>query len=646
VAKNVPSHGTGFIEVSVERVRWVVVLAFSVIICRLFYLQILNYPHYRAQSDSNSLRLITERPPRGIITDRKGVVLATNVPTYTLFLVPADVQTHGPALQNLRRLLEEPLPVLEDLVASRKYRRKFEPIRLRTHLTQDLIDRIQEHLHDLPGVYIQMEPERLYPFGARTGHILGYIGEINDEELFRLRKDGYNPGDWIGKRGVERIYDRYLRGEPGGFQVEVNPAGIQKRTVSYKPPTPGKTLRLSIDFETQKIAEDMLEGLAGSVVAVDPRNGEILALASVPSYDPNLFVSGISVKDWNKLLSDPMKPLQNRSVQGQYPPGSVFKICTALAGLEAGLVDPEKAFLCHGIYWYKTWPYRCWKNYGHGWVKLQKAIVESCDVYFYQLGLQIKVDRLYRAARSFGLGSKTRVDLDAESAGLVPNARWKEATQHMPWCPGNTIQMSIGQGYLLSTPIQMLNLTCAMANRGKVIQPHLLYQILDERTGQPRMEYRPTTLVDIPFKLSNIDLVRGARMNVVESPSGTGKKARVSGIQVAGKTGTSENPHGENHAWFTAFAPVEDPRVAVIVFVENGGEGGLVAAPIAKRVIESALGHEVTPWGNLMPTPEDDHAVTTAPATLQSSPTAQAVSVAPSAPVAPVTGTPVSGVVP
>jgi penicillin-binding protein 2 len=509
-------------------------------------------------------------------------------------------------LQSLSRILEEPLPTLEDLVSSRKYRRKFEPIRLRTHLTQDMIDRIQEHLSDLPGVYIQMEPERYYPFGEHASHILGNIGEINDEELFRLRADGYSPGDWIGKRGAEKIYDKYLRGEPGGFQVEVNPSGVQRRTVAYLPPVPGKTLRLTIDFEIQKLAEDLLGDQSGAVVAVDPRNGEVLALASRPEFDPNLFVSGISVQNWNKLLNDKAKPMQNRAIQGQYPPGSVFKIVTALAALDGKVVDPDKTLLCRGIYWYKTWPYRCWKNFGHGWVNLHRALVESCDVYFYQLGLQVKVDRLYRAARAFGLGSKTRIDLDGESSGLVPNARWKEATQHMPWFPGNTIQMSIGQGYLLTTPIQMLNLTCAMATNGTVYQPHLLYQILDERTGQPRMEYRLEELLTVPFQKDDISLVKKSLEQVVESTGGTGKKARISGIEIAGKTGTSENPHGENHAWFTAYAPVEDPRVAIIVLVENGGEGGVVAAPIAKRVIEAALGREVTPWGTPVPTPDED----------------------------------------
>lgn len=604
--KKIKPRGAGFTETSIERVQTAIFLAFVVIVGRLFYLQILNYPVFRAQSDANSLRLITERAPRGIITDRKGVVLATNVPTYSLFLVPADIKTHGPTLQNLSRILEEPLPVLEDLVSSRKYRRKFEPIRLRTHLTQDLIDRIQEHLSDLPGVYIQMEPERYYPFGERACHILGNIGEISDEELFRLRPAGYNPGDWIGKRGVEKIYDKYLRGEPGGHEVEVNPSGVQKRTVAYRAPVPGKTLRLTIDFEVQKLAEDLLGDLPGAVVVVDPRDGSVLALASKPEFDPNLFVSGISVKNWNKLLNDKLKPLENRCVQGQYPPGSVFKIVTALAALNDKVVDPEHPMLCHGIYWYKTWPYRCWKSFGHGWVNMHNALVESCDVYFYQVGLQVKVDRLYRAARSFGLGSKTRIDVDGESNGLVPNARWKEATQHMPWFPGNTIQMSIGQGYLLTTPIQMLNVTCAMANRGSVYQPHLLYQILDEHTGQPRMEFKENELVEVPFRKDDIDLVRKCMGQVVESAGGTGKKARVSGIEVAGKSGTSENPHGDTHAWFTAFAPADDPRVAVIVLVENGGEGGLVAAPIAKRVIESALGREVTPWGTPVPTPGED----------------------------------------
>ncbi len=594
----------GPVEPKVERMRLFVYLAFSIIACRLFYLQILNYPTYRELSDANSLRLIPERAPRGLITDRRGVVLADNVPTYSLFLVPADVQTHALTLQKLSALLGEPLSGLEGIVATRKYRRRFEPIRLRTHLTEDLIALIEENKVDLPGVYIQMEPERHYPFGKMASHILGYIGEINDEELFRLRSDGYDPGDLIGKRGVEKIYDRYLRGEPGGFQVEVNPAGVQRRTVAYRAPVQGKILSLTVDFELQKLAEDLMGDLPGAAIVCNPKTGEILAMASQPGYNPNEFVGGISVKNWNKLLGDKMKPLQDRALQGQYPPGSVFKIVTTLAGLEDSSIDPERPYLCRGIYWYKTWPYRCWKTFGHGWVNLNNALIGSCDIYFYQAGLQIKVDHLYKAARAFGLGSRTQVDLDAESPGLVPNAKWKEATQHMPWFPGNTIQMSIGQGYLLTTPLQMLDVTCALANRGKIIRPHVLYQILDERTHQVRQEVRPETLLDTGFKAGNLERVRNALQMVVESVGGTGKKARIAGLEIAGKTGTSENPHGENHAWFTAYAPADDPTVAVIVLVENGGEGGIVAAPIAKRLIEKALGREVTPWASPTPTPE------------------------------------------
>jgi penicillin-binding protein 2 len=412
---------------------------------------------------------------------------------------------------------------------------------------------------------------------------------------------------------VEKFYDSLLRGQAGGFQVEVNPSGVQRRIMRYRAPVSGKTIKLSVDFEVQKLAEDLLGAEAGAIVVCNPKNGEVLALASQPGYDPNLFVGGISVKNWNKLLKDELKPMQNRCLQGQYPPGSVFKIVTALAALKDGLINPDRLFLCRGIYWYKTWPYRCWKTFGHGWMNLHNALVGSCDIFFYQVGLELTVDRIYRAARAFGLGSRTHIDLDSEMAGLVPNAKWKEATQHMPWFPGNTIQMSIGQGYVLTTPLQMLSVTCAMANRGRIYQPHLLYQVLDETTGQPRQAYRPNVMLETGFDPEHLDRVRASLEQVVGALGGTGKKARVTGLKIAGKTGTSENPHGENHAWFTAYAPADDPQVAVIILVENGGEGGLVAAPIAKRLIEASLGREVTPWANPTPVPEEYDGEATTP---------------------------------
>ncbi|HJT24918.1 MAG TPA: penicillin-binding protein 2, partial [bacterium] len=571
------------------------------IFLKLFYLQILNYPLYRSLSDTNSLRLIPQRAPRGIITDRNNEVLATNKPTYSLFLVPADVKAYGSSLERLSQILEEPLSSLENLVESRRQRRKFEPIRLQSHLDPDLIARIEENRVHLPGVYIQMEPERYYPQGELASHVLGYIGEINENELDRLKDSGYEEGDLIGKKGVERSYDRILRGENGGVEVEVDASGVQRRTLAYREPLQGQTLKLAIDWKLQKLAEDLMGNQVGSIIVTNPQDGEVLAMVSHPNFDPNDFVSGISYKDWNELMKDKTHPLENRSIQGQYPPGSIFKLITTLAALEDHVIDLNKVFLCRGIFWYKTWPYRCWRTSGHGWMNLERAIIESCDIFFYQVGLLVKIDKIYRVARRLGLGSRTQIDLDSEVPGLVPNPRWKESTQHMPWFPGNTIQMSIGQGYLLTTPLQMLDVTSGLAMDGKIYKPHLLYRVVDKTTGRTVFEAPPNLLKEAELDPKDLSFIKATMEKVVSSDTGTGKKARIKGVRVAGKTGTSENPHGDNHAWFTAYAPAEDPKVAVIVLVENGGEGGVVAAPIAKRLMELELGQDVTPWET--PTP-------------------------------------------
>ncbi len=580
----------------------VVTLAFAGIFIKLFYLQILNYPFYRNLSDTNSLRLIPQRAPRGIITDRNNEVLATNVPTYSLFLVPADVKDYSSSLVRLSQILEEPLSSLENLVESRRQRRRFEPVRLQSHLDPDLIAKIEENRVHLPGVYIQMEPERYYPHGELASHVLGYIGEIDEDELERLKDRGYQEGDLIGKKGVEKTYDQILRGENGGVEVEVDASGVQRRTLAYREPVQGQTLKLTIDWKLQQLAEDLMGNQAGAIIVTNPQSGEVLALVSHPNFDPNDFVSGISYKDWNDLIKDKDHPLENRAIQVQYPPGSIFKVITTLAALEDNVIDLNKVFLCTGIFWYKTWPYRCWaKTTGHGWVNLERAIIESCDIFFYQVGLLVKVDQIYRMARKFGLGSRTQIDLDGEASGLVPNPRWKESTQHMPWFPGDTIHMSIGRGYVLTTPIQMLDVISGLAMDGKIFTPHLLYRVVDRNTGRTVFEAPPEFLREVDLVPKDLAFLKTTLEKVISSPFGTGKNARMKGVRVAGKTGSAENPNGDTDGWFMAYAPAEDPKIAVLVLVENGGEGGFVAAPIAKRLMEVELGQEVTPWGT--PTP-------------------------------------------
>lgn len=584
------------LQKNIKRFQKLTYLMLLLIVLRLFYLQIIQYSHYRSLAEGNSLRLIPYKAARGFIYDRNKVILATNQPTYSLFLVPADARTHAKSLIRLSEILGEPLSHLESLVSSRWRTRRYEPIRIRTNLDWELMAHIEEARPFLPGAYIQMEPRRFYPYGVQAAHVLGYLGEISESELVRMKDKGYEPGDWIGKKGVEQVYDLWLRGEKGGVQVEVDAMGRQRKILAQKDPVQGNHLILTLDWELQELSEKLMENYSGSLVAVNPENGEILAMVSHPAFDPNAFAGGISYKKWKQLIQDPLFPMQNRCIQGRYPPGSVYKVITALAALEEAGFNPNRPMLCRGIYWFKTWPYRCWRTTGHGWISLNDALVESCDIYFYQLGLFSKIDDLYRVSRMVGLGSKTHIDLDAEDQGLVPNPRWKESTQHMPWFPGNTIQMSIGQGYLLTTPLQMLNAFCMLANDGVVYRPHVLKAIVNSQTERIVYQFKKEVLHQVKWKSEDLYLIKKALLGVVQSSRGTGRKARIQSVRIIGKTGTSENPHGENHAWFVAYAPAENPEVAVAVLVENGGEGGQIAAPIAKRVIEKALGLPVTPW--------------------------------------------------
>jgi penicillin-binding protein 2 len=344
-----------------------------------------------------------------------------------------------------------------------------------------------------------------------------------------------------------------------------------------------------LDARLQQAAEEALGDLAGAVVALDPRNGEVLALASHPDYDLSLFANRILTKDWAAINADERHPMSNRALQGLYPPGSVFKIVTTAAGLETGAITPDTPANCLGIFWISTWPYRCWKEIGHASITLHRAIVESCDVFFYHVGLKVKVDQLYAWAKAFGLGEPSGIDLPGESSGLVPNAAWKEKTQHMPWFPGNTVMMSIGQGYLLATPMQLALMVSAVANGGQLFKPHLLKRVTDAQ-GRLLDEPVPAPVRSVPVQAETLRLIRRGMTDAVGATGGTAWRARVPGLSVAGKTGTAQNPHGEDHADFVCFAPAEAPRIVIAVVVENGGEGGLTAAPIARRLLEVHFG--------------------------------------------------------
>jgi penicillin-binding protein 2 len=541
-------------------------------------------------SAKNRVRLVPIKAQRGLIYDRQGVLLVGNVPSYNVSLIPVALPAEAAERQKEFALLQDLLGMqadeLEERFRQRRFR-NFEPLRLKGSLDRITAGIIEEHRPDLPGVMVLTESQRSYKFSSLGFHVLGYVGEISEHEL--ALREGYQAGDIIGQAGVEKVYDHYLKGRNGWLHIEVDAHGRQMGILGREDPWAGHSLVLTLDHRLQAAAEATLGDRRGAVVVEDVRNGEILAMASSPTYDPNTFARGIRQDEWEKLRLDRGYPLTNRAIQGLYPPGSIFKLVTFTAAMQERLITPDQEFLCKGIFWISTWPYRCWYEPGHGLVTARRSLIESCDIYYYHLGLKIKVDKLGQWARNFGYGSLSGIDLPNELSGLVPSAQWKERTQNMPWFPGNTVMLSIGQGYLLSTPMQILDTIVAVANSGLVFRPHLLRQVLSS-SGRVIHEFKPELMYRVNVDPANWRLLQDCLVDVVNSKHGTGKQARIPGVLVAGKTATAQNLHGEDHAAFVAYAPANNPEIAVVVYLENAGGGGAEAAPLARRVVEAYFG--------------------------------------------------------
>lgn len=561
---------------------------FFLLLARLVWMQVVEGERYHALAYFNSVSSVPLRAPRGLMLDRNLEVMVGNSPSLTVGLTPAPLLGRPELAESVFALLASLLELDAQAIREKFERQKtrpFAPVRLATNVDRALVTRLEELRDKLPGVVVLTDSKRNYPSPA-AAHALGYVSEITDAQLNSLTAKGYRLGDLVGQTGLERVYDEILKGEDGGFFIQVNSLGRQLKELNQVAPLPGNNLVLTLSLKLQQVAEEALRGQSGAVVALDPRNGEVLALCSAPDYDLSQFSGRIKPADWQALMEDEQHPFTNRAIQGLYPPGSVFKIVTTSAGLESGAIVPETAFTCLGIYWISTWPYRCWKEVGHGTLTLHRAIVESCDIYFYHVGLKTKVDALSQYAREYGFGAATGIDLPGEASGLVPSAAWKERTQHMPWFPGNTVMMSIGQGYLLATPLQLAMMTALVANGGVCYAPHLLKRITDQ-AGRTLKEIEPQPVRQAKVSAETIRIIQRAMTDAVNVPGGTAWRARVAGLVVAGKTGTAQNPHGEDHADFVSFAPAENPQLVVAVVVENGGEGGLTAAPIAKKIYEA-----------------------------------------------------------
>ncbi len=579
-----------------------VISGFLFLFIRLFYLQIIDGENLRRLSESNCIRLQNIDPPRGLIFDRNGQLLVDNRPSFDLSLVPRDAKPLDSTINYLAQYARiSPLDVWEEIEKNRK-QPSFRPILIKNNISRETLAVLEAKRFDLPGIFVDVRLRRLYVNGQSLAHILGYVGEISSAELKSEMYSGYRRADLVGKSGVEKSFESVLRGEIGGRQVEVNAAGRLVRVIRTVDASPGNNVFLSIDQNLQKSAEYLLSGIRGAVVAIEPSTGFILAMASSPTFDLNMFVDGFSQSQWQSLVSHPHHPLRNKAIQAEYPPASTYKLITAMAGLEEGLIDEKTTMVCPGFYKFADREYRCWKKVGHGPVNLEKAIAESCDVYFYQVGLRLGVDRLASYAKACGFGSATGVQLDQESKGLVPTSSWKKRRIGIPWQGGETLSVAIGQGYNLTTPLQLAVMISIFANGGSVLTP-LIVKKIENASGETIKEFTPEIKGRLPVSNKNMEILRKSLWEVVNGRSGTARIAIIDGIDVSGKTGTAQvfsrktetereerrAEHLRSHALFVAYAPSVNPKIALSVIVEHGEQGSKAAAPIARELISTYL---------------------------------------------------------
>jgi penicillin-binding protein 2 len=587
------------------RARWlyaILAITFLGLISRLLFLQVFSGERYTFLSENNRVRIKRVAGTRGMVFDRQGQLLVDSRPSFDLIFVPEDSNDPQNTLRLLARYLKRDEAELLKIFEEGKSRAAFDEMVLGRDVDWSAVVAVETHQLDLPGVSLRARPRRSYVDGPMAAHVLGYLGEINQKQLNILKEQGYVVGDEIGQYGLERRWEELLRGQSGGQQVEVDALGRRVRVLHEVTDVPGYTVHLTLDRQLQAAAYEALKDKEGTIVAIDVSNGAILALASTPAFDPNVFARGIKSEEWSGLIKDKLRPLSNRATQGQYPPGSTFKIIMAIAALEEGVINPESFIQDPGFFPFGNRQFRDWKKGGHGAVNLHRAIVESCDTYFYQLGPKLGVDRIAKWSRAFGLGEKTGIALDDERNGLIPDTQWKQKRYRQPWFPGETISVAIGQGYVTVTPLQLANMMAAVANGGKLYRPYLVSKV-ESLDGATVREYGSELIRSIEMKPETLNRVQKALADVVNGPGGTGRAARSPAILVAGKTGTAQviemkaaylkseqlSYFNRDHAWFVSYAPVEKPQVAIAVLVEHGGHGGEAAAPMAKKVFEKFI---------------------------------------------------------
>lgn len=591
----------------------IVMLLMLVLISRIYYLQVVEHERYAAISEKNRVQLQPVAPRRGLIYDRNGVLLADNRPNFSLTLLKEEVRDLDATLAELAALIELDERDIERFRKRLNQRRRpYETVPLRFGLSEEEIARISLNYHRLSGVQVEADLIRHYPHGASLVHALGYVGRINERELEQVDPQNYAATHYIGKLGIEKFYEDVLHGQVGLQKVETNARGRILRVLERQDPVPGLDLQLSLDLRLQQFAESLLEGRRASVVAIEPSSGEILALVSTPSYDPNLFVTGISTTDYNALRNSPDLPLFNRSLRGSYPPASTIKPVIALAALESNTITAKDKVWDPGFYQITQngRRYRDWKRWGHGHVDLDLALAQSCDVWFYETGHKMGVDPMSEMLGKFGVGQDASLDQPEALTNFLPSREWKQGSHRLPWYPGDSINLSIGQGFLVMTPLQMATATAVMANRGRWVQPRMLQGVLPEGVGDPQpyapMLNRKEKPADVVLKNpAHWDQVIGGMVSVMHGSQGTARRsAEGAQYRIAGKTGTAQvvgiaqdeeydaealAERHRDHALFVAFAPVDDPKIALAVVVENGGGGSSTAAPIAREVMDAWL---------------------------------------------------------
>jgi penicillin-binding protein 2 len=585
-------------------------LAFFLIFIRLWSLQVIKGGDLRRLSENNCIRLRENPADRGMLLDRKGRIVAHNRPSFEVYLIPEDLKANPGVVTEVGNLLKIPPEEIQERINTQKRRAPFKPVRIKSDIDWNELANLEFNRVYLPGLFVDVRPRRAYDYGDLASHLIGYLGEVDENELKQAKETPYRMGTLIGKYGVEYRWENDLRGTDGGRQIEVDALGREIRPLGIVESFPGNNLFLTIDLDLQRTAEEAYQDKNGALVAMDPKTGRILAMVSKPSFEPDIFARNILPEEWKSLVENPHHPLQNKGIQGQYPAGSTFKIVTAIAGLESGSITPDTQFICKGAFPYGNRDFRCWKEGGHGAISLHRALVESCDIYFYQVGLKVGVDLIAHYANEFNLGRVTGISLPHEKPGTVPSSAWKKKRFGVPWYSGETLSFSVGQGYLNATPLQLLMLISGVANGGKQYLPQVVERV-ENIYGKKLKEYPPVELRKANVSEKTLQIVQEALRGAVNDPHGTGWTCALKGVKVAGKTGTAQvvrlpdnfkkgdmnrmPQKFRDHAWFVAYAPFEDPKIAIAVLVEHGGFGASAAAPIAKKVIEKFLNLESSP---------------------------------------------------